>query len=214
MKFEVKRVSAETAFETLKALKAEGYNFLVDFTAVDYSAYRAGSGTKGDLSDRFKRAAPAEQSDLTHGIASASGEEYGTPHNPKTDTLEEPRPAAPVTERYECLWRLAKLDAATGEDKGRVEVRCGVPEGKPVLHTARALWPIADWFEREVYDMFGVGFVDRPDIKRLLLYESFVGHPLRKDYPITKRQPQIGPASGEPVGNPSFNEIRPVIKYD
>ncbi len=76
------------------------------------------------------------------------------------------------------------------------------------------LWPIADWFEREVWDMFGVKFADRPGIKRLLLYESFVGHPLRKDYPITRRQPQIGPASGEPLNNPSFNEIRPVIKYE
>lgn len=213
MKFEQKRVTASAAFEELKALKEQGYNVLIDFTAVDYSAYKPG-GVKGDASDGLKRAAPYEEENLTHPIAKPMGEEYGTPHPPNRDSLDEPRPAAPVSERFECVWRLAKIDAATGEDRGRVDVRCGVPEGEPVLRSAKALWPIADWLEREVWDMFGVRFVDRPDIKRLLLYEAFVGHPLRKDYPITRRQPQIGPKSGEPAGNPSFNEIRPTIKYD
>jgi NADH:ubiquinone oxidoreductase subunit C len=62
--------------------------------------------------------------------------------------------------------------------------------------------------------MFGIRFVDRPDIKRLLLYEEFKGHPLRKDYPITKRQPLIGPQAGEPRGNPSFNHFEPTIKFE
>jgi len=61
--------------------------------------------------------------------------------------------------------------------------------------TAVDLWPIADWFEREVWDMFGVRFAGHPDLRRLLMYEEFVGHPLRKDYPIDRRQPLIGPAS-------------------
>ena len=62
--------------------------------------------------------------------------------------------------------------------------------------------------------MFGVRFADRPGIKRLLLYEEFKGHPLRKDYPIGRRQPLIGPVSGEPADNPSFNTVRPTIKYE
>jgi NADH-quinone oxidoreductase subunit C len=214
MKFDVKRVSAAEAHDALKALKEEGYNVLLDMTAVDYSAYRPGAASKGDASDRLKRAHPAEEEDLTHAIASARGEEYGTPHLPTRDALDEPRPQAPVPERFDVVYRLVKIDAATGEDRGRVELRCGVPEGEPVLRSVMSLWPIADWLEREVWDMFGIKFADRPDIKRLLLYESFVGHPLRKDYPITKRQPLVGPASGEPANNPSFNEIRPTIKYD
>ena len=140
MNFQVRRVEpGEACFETLKRLKAEGYNVLVDFTAVDWSA------------------------------------------------LEE------RSERFEVIYRLAKIDPETGNDLGRVELRSFVPEDAAVLRSAAGLWPIADWLEREVWDMFGIRFVDRPDIKRLLLYEQFQGHPLRKDYPYWKRQPLIGP---------------------
>ncbi len=122
-------------------------------------------------------------------------------------------PNPPIKERFDVVYEIMKLDAATGDDKGRVEVRCGVDE-KPVLRSAAPLWPIADWLEREVWDMFGVGFADREGIKRLLMYEEFEGHALRKDYPITKRQPLIGPESGELKDSPSFNIVRPTIKYE
>ena len=75
----------------------------------------------------------------------------------------------------------------------RVRIKAGVEEDDPVVPTAVPLWPIADWFEREVWDMFGLRFAEHPDLRRLLLYEQFEGHPLRKDYPVSKRQPLIGP---------------------
>jgi NADH-quinone oxidoreductase subunit C len=75
----------------------------------------------------------------------------------------------------------------------RVRVKVGVEEDDPVVPTAFPLWPIADWFEREVWDMFGLRFEGHPDLRRLLLYEQFEGHPLRKDYPVSRRQPLIGP---------------------
>jgi NADH-quinone oxidoreductase subunit C len=76
----------------------------------------------------------------------------------------------------------------------RLRVKVVVDEDDAVVPSAVSLWPIANWFEREVWDMFGIRFDGHPDLRRLLLYEEFVGHPLRKDYPINRRQPLIGPA--------------------
>ena len=75
----------------------------------------------------------------------------------------------------------------------RVRVKVRVDEDDAVVPTAVELWPIADWLEREVWDMFGVRFAGHPNLRRLLMYEEFVGHALRKDYPINRRQPLIGP---------------------
>jgi NADH-quinone oxidoreductase subunit C len=75
----------------------------------------------------------------------------------------------------------------------RLRVKVRVDEDDAVVPTAVPLWPIANWLEREVWDMFGVRFAGHPDPRRLLMYEEFVGHPLRKDYPINRRQPLVGP---------------------
>ncbi len=75
----------------------------------------------------------------------------------------------------------------------RLRLKVPVDEDDPVVPSAVPLWPIANWYEREVWDMFGIRFEGHPDLRRLLLYEEFEGHPLRKDYPINRRQPLIGP---------------------
>ena len=205
------RVEPERAFEALERLKAEGYNVLVDLTAVDWSGLQ--QGPKGDASDRLKRAQPVDRVEGLHKIAVSQGEEYGTPRLPADkaprDPFLEPRP-----KRFEVVYRLMKLNLETGADEGREEVRAYVGEGESALRSVKSLWPIADWQEREVWDMFGVRFADRPDIKRLLLYEEFQGHPLRKDYPIARRQPRIGPKEGEPLDNPSFNRLVPGVPYE
>lgn len=113
--------------------------------------------------------------------------------------------------RFDVVYRLAKLDPATGMDSARLELHCAVGE-EPVLRSAAGLWPVADWLEREVWDMFGVRFADRPSIKRLLMYEEFKGHALRKDYPIARRQPLIGPKSGQRDDAPTFNIERPMLR--
>jgi NADH-quinone oxidoreductase subunit C len=57
--------------------------------------------------------------------------------------------------------------------------------------TLSEIWKGANWAEREVWDMFGIKFQGHPDMRRILMYEEFEGHPLRKDYPIDKTQPLV-----------------------
>ena len=91
--------------------------------------------------------------------------------------------------RFEVVYHLYSLAY-----NHRVRVKVRVEEDDPAVPSAVPLWPIADWFEREVWDMFGIRFDGHPDLRRLLMYDQFVGHPLRKDSPINRRQPLIGPA--------------------
>lgn len=71
----------------------------------------------------------------------------------------------------------------------RIEVF--VPNDHLVLDSVAAVWKAADWLEREVWDMYGIRFKGHPNLRRLLMYEEFVGHPLRKDYPLKGHQPVV-----------------------
>ena len=64
-------------------------------------------------------------------------------------------------------------------------VKAWVPETDPVIDTAVALWGSANWAEREVWDLFGITFRGHPDLKRILMPDTYTGFPLRKDYPLT-----------------------------
>jgi len=75
--------------------------------------------------------------------------------------------------------------------KSRVRLYAGTPEEDPSLDSLVSVWAGANWFEREAYDLYGVRFKGHPDLRRILMYPEFVGHPLRKDYPKEKRQPLI-----------------------
>lgn len=77
--------------------------------------------------------------------------------------------------------------------KRRLRIKVRVEDSEPTVDSLTPLWGNANWLEREVWDMYGIRFIGHPDLKRILLYEEFQGHPLRKDYPIRKRQPLIGP---------------------
>jgi NADH-quinone oxidoreductase subunit C len=90
--------------------------------------------------------------------------------------------------RFSVVYHLLSLSF-----KRRIRLKVSVDEGGPVLASLTPLWGAANWLEREVWDMFGIRFAGHPDLKRILMYEGFEGHPLRKDYPIRKRQPLIGP---------------------
>jgi NADH-quinone oxidoreductase subunit C len=65
----------------------------------------------------------------------------------------------------------------------RVRVKCFVGEGESVPSVV-GLWAAANWFEREAYDMYGIVFSGHPDLRRILTDYDFIGHPLRKDFPL------------------------------
>ena len=92
--------------------------------------------------------------------------------------------------RFEVVYHLRSM--ATG-NRLRIKVPVHEEEGEPSAEVATVsdLWPTANWQEREAYDMFGIKFSGHPDLRRILMYEEFVGHPLRKDYPKEQRQPLI-----------------------
>lgn len=100
--------------------------------------------------------------------------------------------------RFEVVYHLASLETAPRgrEPSGirhRLRVKVGVPEERCEIASCVGVWPAADWMEREVWDLYGVAFSGHPDLRRILLYEQFDGHPLRKDYPKERRQPLVGP---------------------
>ena len=90
--------------------------------------------------------------------------------------------------RFEVVYHLLSIAR-----KDRLRIKVGAEASEPILASITPLWGSANWLEREVWDMFGIRFSGHPNLKRILLYEEFQGHPLRKDYPIRKRQPLIGP---------------------
>ncbi len=82
-------------------------------------------------------------------------------------------------ERFEVVYHLLSMSK-----NARIRVKVTTDEDTPVA-SAFGLWPAADWFEREAFDMYGILFSGHPDLRRILTDYGFHGHPLRKDFPLT-----------------------------
>ncbi len=86
----------------------------------------------------------------------------------------------PEEPRFEVVYHLH-----SPERNERLRLKCRVPGGNPEIDSVTGVWRGADWYERETFDLFGIRFRSHPDLKRIMLPESWEGHPLRKDYPVT-----------------------------
>ena len=156
--------------QTLKDDAAFQMNVLMDLTAVDFSSFG------------MKRS-PA------FFVSS------GVPVKPSSEIPDEnPWPGPPVLRsgptRFVVVYHFFSLPF-----KHRLRLEVALEEADLEVDSVSSLWAGADWFEREVWDMFGIRFRGHPNLKRILMYEEFAGHPLRKDYPVNKRQPLIGPVN-------------------
>lgn len=88
--------------------------------------------------------------------------------------------------RFEVVYQLLSRS-----QRRRLRLRVPVPENDPAVESLTPLWCGANFLEREVWDLFGIRFIDHPDLRRILLYDEFVGYPLRKDYPVNLVQPRV-----------------------
>jgi NADH-quinone oxidoreductase subunit C len=161
-------VRRESLLELARALKEDSdfqMNFLTDVTAVDFLEF----GT---------RRAPAFFA--SSGVSVRPSGEIPDEH---------PWPGPPSSARFAVVYHFFSLPL-----KHRLRVEVPLEEADAVVDSLTPLWKGANWLEREVWDMFGIRFRGHPDLKRILMYEEFEGHPLRKDYPVDKRQPLVGPA--------------------
>ena len=157
----------ETLLEVARTLKEHPsfhMNVLMDLTAVDFSTFGKN---------------PSRAFFASSGVAVSP-----SPEIPDRD----PWPGPPGPARFLVVYHLFSLPL-----KHRLRLEVPVEDMDPEVDSLTSLWAGADWLEREVWDMFGIRFRGHPNLKRILMYDEFIGHPLRKDYPVNKRQPLIGP---------------------
>ena len=98
----------------------------------------------------------------------------------------------PAEPRFALVYQLTSLERAM-----RVRVKIMLSGADRVAPTVMGVYRNANWLERELYDLFGIQFEGHPDLRRLLMYDGFEGHPLRKDYPIGRHQPRQAAGRGK-----------------
>ena len=86
----------------------------------------------------------------------------------------------PAEPRFEVVYHLHSV-----ERHERVRLKCRLSGVDPVIESVTGVWRSANWYEREVFDLFGIRFLNHPDLRRILMPEDWEGNPLRKDYPVT-----------------------------
>jgi len=85
----------------------------------------------------------------------------------------------PADPRFEVIYHVHSV-----ERKERIRLKCRVSGVDPVIESVFSVWRSANWYEREIFDLFGIQFLNHPDLRRILMPDDWEGHPLRKDYPI------------------------------
>ncbi len=113
------------------------------------------------------------------------------------------------TPRMEVVMHLYSLNR-----RHRVRLKTRVGDSEMVnaeLDSVTSIWEGANWLERETYDMSGVTFKGHPDLRRILMYPEFVGHPLRKDYPATRTQPLVEYRTEQEAGVP-LEKLAPFLE--
>jgi len=137
----------------------EGYNVLVDVSGVDY----LGWGSK----------------DVAGYIGTPAGRDLHHPGSQGPERVPDPKP-----KRFTVVYHLLRVS----DEPGRLRVEAWLDDEEEI-DSVVGVWPAADWYEREAFDLYGIVFRGHPNLTRILMPDDWEGYPLRKDYPL----------GGEPV---------------
>ena len=163
-------LAREHLLEVAQLLRDESdfaFNMLMDVCGVDYLYYGQSEWeTEAATATGFERG--VDRSFMTNPDSRDT-------HNAAFGDKVPPR----VTPRFAAVYHLLSLKL-----NHRVRLRVFLEETDLVVPSVLKIWPAANWFEREAYDLFGIQFKDHPDLRRLLTDYGFVGHPFRKDFPL------------------------------
>ncbi len=165
----VKREALLEAVRFLNEDPAMAFDFLMDLTCVDYL--------------QFGQSLSSEPT-----LATPSPLPYYMKPKPVAETWE--RAVSNDEYRFELVYHFFSMKYSH-----RLRLKVPLAAADLTVDSVTNIWRAADWFEREVWDMFGVVFTGHPNLKRILMYEAFSGHPLRKDYVVERRQPLVGPVN-------------------
>ncbi len=134
------------------------------------------AAVEGAKFDRFEMSIYVERSSLREACVLLR-DDPGCSFNFLADvTCVDRYPSEP---RFEVIYHLLSISK-----KDRVRLKVRLDGSSPVVESVTSVWPAANYFEREVFDLFGVRFTGHPYLRRLLMPEDWEGHPLRKDYPV------------------------------
>lgn len=106
---------------------------------------------------------------------------YGSDLSEEGRYLRDEEVAVTYPKRFAVVYHLLSVS-----HNARLRVRIfAEDDAMPVLDTATGIWPVANWFEREAFDLYGIVFIGHPDLRRILTDYGFVGNPFRKDFPLS-----------------------------
>ena len=164
---EVSVNDAISVFQALRDDESLKFEQLIDVCGVDYSEYGNVEWVTDDSS----------ATGFSRGVEPSAGARLRFGDEPEYVNTDRPRFAA-----------VYHLMSVTHNHRLRVRVYCE-NDAVPVVYSVIDIWPAANWFEREAFDLYGIIFDGHPDLRRILMPADWEGHPLRKDYPKAKRQP-------------------------
>ena len=149
---------------------------LIDLCGVDYEGYGKVAASRTPYADGWAGtplANPAPETDMSPAIDE---------HAPKSEEASRrEHELIPSGARFAVVYHLLSL---MHNQRLRMRVFCADPEF-PGVDSVIGVWPAANWYEREAFDLFGIVFSGHPDLRRILTDYGFIGHPFRKDFPLS-----------------------------